>query len=200
MPDRLLTTLQQHALFIRRPQLCTYSARALVKTKTGHEQTHGATSNGYILREIRSSIPDLFSDDDAFSPAEESAFHIFALQARPTGCYICDKDDHRLFDCGKLKKILDNPGGRRALRSALAPPPPQMFAVTPADLILALPTPANLLLVHPASARSLNLLILILSMQGRALNLVLMMTTQIFHRAAISSPFYSWRCPTLPLE
>ena len=198
MPDRLLTTLQQYALFIRHPKLFTHDARTIHTTKSGHLQTPGATSNGYILREIRSSIPDLFSEESEApsSPAEESAFHIFALQARPTGCYICDRDDHRLYDCAKLKKILDNPGGRRALRKALddAPKDPRRGSRRGSRPILAR-NPVQILVLPFTRLPSLQ--------QGRVHLLLLTPTptlTQIFDRA-IRCFSFCFRCrPSCPPE
>ena len=59
--------------------------------------------------------------DAPLSSDEDSAWFLYALTQRTTGCFFCQEDGHMLADCKKFAAIKDNSFARRQIRRLLDP-------------------------------------------------------------------------------
>jgi hypothetical protein len=114
-PERLLLSLQQHAMWLSNPKLCITSARDFKSSF----RTPRLGGSDLVVRQI-----DLDGSLDplaALSISEEQneALLVHAVTQRPKGCFFCQADDHPVRDCPRFAKLKTNTFGLKSLRRLL---------------------------------------------------------------------------------
>ena len=120
-PEKIITWFTEYALSIDKLHLVNSSPLAIRAKARPPRPSVVKNPPARRVHAVshRPASSDMVNTADPLSPEEAEAWHVHALNAMPRGCYWCQSDTHRLFDCPRAKGALQDPHKRNLIRKML---------------------------------------------------------------------------------